>query len=93
MLGETRSGEQVSAQIGKMGSITDLATADFSLSDGQNFNIKNESLTPISLEVQLAGMAYSETVTTQFNSGWNPEIVKRIVKNASLSNYNLKWGY
>lgn len=76
-----------------MGSITDLTTADFSLSDGVNFNIKNENLAPITLEVQLAGMADDETVTTQFSSGWNPEIVKRIVKNASLSNYNLKWGY
>lgn len=92
MLG-TRSGEQVSAQIGKMGSITDLATADFSLSDGVNFNIKNENTAPITLEVQLAGMADNETVQTTFSLGWNPEIVKRIVKNASLSNYNLKWGY
>lgn len=90
---DTRSGEQVSAQIGKMGSISNLATADFSLSDGKSFNIKNELLQPITLTVQLAGMADNETVTTQFYSGWNPEIVKRIVKDASLSNYNMKWGY
>lgn len=89
----TRSGEQISAQIGKMGSITNLTTADFSLDEGAGFNIKNDSLTPVSLEVQLAGMADNETVTTQFYAGWNPEIVKRIVKDASLSNVNLKWGY
>lgn len=92
MLG-TRSGEQISAQIGKMGSIVNLTTEDFSLSNGMSFNIKNENLAPVTLEVQLAGMADNETVTTQFSSGWNPEIVKRIVKNASLSNLNLKWGY
>lgn len=93
MLGNTRSGEQISAQIGKMGSISEIHAADFLLSDGQCFNIKNETLSPVSLTVQLAGMDDNETVTTQFYSGWNPEIVKRIVKNASMSNYNLKWGY
>lgn len=90
---DTRSGENVSAQIGKMGSISNLATANFALAGGVGFNIKNEQLQPITLTVQLAGMSDNETVTTQFYSGWNPEIVKRIVKDATLSNYNLKWGY
>lgn len=35
----TRSGESVSAQIGKMG-VIDLANGNFSLSDGQPFNTR-----------------------------------------------------
>ena len=42
----TRSGESVSAQIGKMG-VIDLANGNFSLSDGQPFNIKNDSTSPV----------------------------------------------
>lgn len=33
-MSETRSGETVSAQIGKMGAIDNLTNADFSLPDG-----------------------------------------------------------
>lgn len=51
----TRSGESVSAQIGKMG-VIDLANGNFSLSDGQPFNIKNDSTSPVKLSVQLAGI-------------------------------------
>lgn len=53
----TRSGEQVSAQIGKMGVV-----------------------------------ALTDSVTTQFDCGWNPEIVKKIMP-TSLANTNLKWGF
>ena len=45
-MSETRSGEIVSAQIGKMGAIDNLANADFSLPDGQCFNIKNDGTQP-----------------------------------------------
>jgi len=87
----TRSGEMVSAQVGIMGTVTDLDTKDFSLADGQPFNIKNDGIAPVELEVQLAGMSDGETVTTKFDCGWNPEIVK-VIKQTSLSN-NLKFGY
>lgn len=40
----TRSGEHVSAQIGKMGVIDNLQNADFSLADGMCFNIKNDGI-------------------------------------------------
>ena len=86
----TRSGEMVSAQVGIMGTVTDLDTKDFSLADGQPFNIKNDGIAPVELEVQLAGMPDWETVTTKFDCGWNPEIVK-VIKQTSLSN-NLKFG-
>jgi hypothetical protein len=80
----------VSAQIGKMGVIDGLQESDFSLPDGQCFNVKNDGTQAVLLEVQLSGM--DETIETKFEVGWNPEIVK-VVKQTSLSGINLKWGY
>jgi hypothetical protein len=82
----------VSAQIGKMGSISNLNNANFSLSDGQPFNIKNDGTQYVELQVRLNGMAEGEFVTTKFEVGWNPEIVKE-VKQTSLTSLNLKYGY
>lgn len=87
-----RAGEQVSAQIGKMGTIDGLQVGNFALPDGQPFNIKNDNATFVMLSVQLAGMNDGEWIETRFDSGWNPEIVKA-VKQTSLSSINLKWGY
>ena len=91
-MSETRSGEHVSAQIGKMGVIADLNNKDFKLDGGQCFNIKNDGATPVKLSVQLAGMSNGDFIETQFDCGWNPEIIKT-VKQTSLSGTNLKWGY
>ena len=91
-MNETRSGEHVSAQIGKMGIIDKLTMNNFSLPDGQCFNIKNDGTQPELLSVQLAGMNDGDFIETQFDCGWNPEIVK-MVKQSSLSGINLKWGY
>lgn len=88
----TRSGDMVSAQIGKMGSISNLNNANFSLLDGQPFNIKNDGTQYVELQVRLNGMAEGEFVTTKFEVGWNPEIVKE-VKQTSLTSLNLKYGY
>ena len=82
----------VSAQIGKMGTIDGLQNGNFSLLDGQCFNVKNDGMQPVLLHVQLAGMSDGEFVETKFETGWNPEIVKA-VKQTSLSGINLKWGY
>jgi hypothetical protein len=82
----------VSAQIGKMGVIDNLQENDFSLPDGQCFNIKNDGMQPVTLEIQLAGMNEGEFVETTLEVGWNPEIVK-VVKQTSLPGNNLKWGY
>ena len=65
----TRSGEMVSAQVGIMGVVGDITQGDFSLADGQPFNIKNDGSTPGVLEVQLAGMPDGETITTKFDCG------------------------
>lgn len=91
-MGTTRSGEMISAQIGKMGAIVSLQESDFSLPDGQCFNVKNDSTKPVALFVQLAGMPDGDFIETSFDPGWNPEIVK-VVKQTSLSGLNLKWGY
>ena len=91
-MNETRSGEHVSAQIGKMGTIDNLNDAIFALAYGQCFNIKNDGTTPVKLSVQLAGMNDGDFIETQFDCGWNPEIVKT-VKQTSLSGINLKWGF
>lgn len=87
----TRSGEHVSAQIGKMGVVA-LTDSGFSLPDGQCFNIKNDGNAPVMLSVQLAGMSDGDFIETQFDCGWNPEIVKKIMP-TSLVNTNLKWGF
>lgn len=91
-MNETRSGEHVSAQIAKMGVIEGLDNGNFALSDGNNFQIKNDGVQPVSLQVQLAGMEEGSFIETTFEIGWNPEIV-RVVKATSLSGINLKWGY
>lgn len=89
---KTRSGEYVSPQIGKMGVIDGLANANFTLPDGQAFNIKNDGVQPVKLSVQLAAMNDGDFIETTFEVGWNPEIVKA-VKQTSLSVINLKFGY
>lgn len=86
----TRSNEMVSAQIGIMGTIQDLDKKDFQL-DATAFNIKNDGIQPVFLDVQLAGMKEGEFVNTRFETGWNPEIVMK-VKRTSQS-VNLKFGY
>lgn len=91
-MAETRSGEQTSQQIGNMGVIGSLKKGAFSLPDGACFNIKNEGASAVELSVQLAGMKDGEFITTKFDPGWNPEIV-RVVKQSPLDGINLKWGY
>lgn len=88
----TRSGEGVSAQIAKMGTITGLQDGNFQLVDGQCFNIKNDGDSAVNLEVRLAGMEDGNFIETRIETGWNPEIVKE-VKQSPLSSLNLKWGY
>lgn len=88
----TRAGENVSAQIARMGMVEGLSEGNFALSDGNNFQIKNDGIQPVTLQVRLAGMEQGEFIGTTFNVGWNPEIVREI-KATSLSGINLKWGY
>jgi hypothetical protein len=87
---ETRSGEMNSLQIARMGIIENLLNADFSLTDGNSFLIKNDGDDPVELEVQLAAMG-DEFISTIFDTGWNPEIVRKIKQTSD--EVNLKWGY
>jgi hypothetical protein len=88
---QTRSGHMVSPQFGKMGNITDLSTSNFKLADGNCFNIKNEGIDSVILEVKLAGG--DEFIETKFEPGWNPEIIKEIKYKAAAADYSLKYGY
>lgn len=75
-----------------MGKVEGLSKGNFALPDGYNFQIKNDGIQPVTLQVRLARMEQGEFIETTFNVGWNPEIVIEI-KATSLSCINLKWGY
>ena len=87
----TRSNEMISLQIAKMGAVENLAGEDFYLADGSSFLVKNDGENAVELEVQLAAMENGEFVSTIFDTGWNPELVKRIKRNSA--EMQLKWGY
>lgn len=86
----TRVGSVVSAQIGRMGEIT-FTDGVFRLPNNVPFNIKNDGDEAVELEVTLDKMAEGDFVTTMFEPGWNPEIV-RVVKEPS-DDADLKFGY
>lgn len=88
---ETRSKQSVSAQIGAMGVVENLNTANFN--PAVPFNLKNDGDTAITLQVNLYGMEPGQYITTRFETGWNPEIIREIKKDGSLNSYNLKYGY
>lgn len=87
----TRGGEVVSPQIGNIGVIDNLNKGNFTKEDTP-FNVKNDGETAVVLEVNLWGMEPGKFVSTRFETGWNPEIVREI-RQTSLANLNLKWGY
>jgi hypothetical protein len=88
----SRSGEMVSPQVAKMGTIS-IASGNFKLENGQSFLIKNDGDSPVFLNVKLAAMDDNDDyVTTRIDCGWNPELIKEVAQDASL-NVNLKWGY
>lgn len=87
----TRSGDMVSQQIGKMGEITGLGSGNFKI-EGMPFNLKNDGEKAVTLAVNLCSMESGEFISTRFEIGWNPEIIREIQQNGA-SNLNLKWGY
>lgn len=88
-MGQNRAGDMVSPQISVMGSI-DLKGGNFKMEDTP-FNIKNDGETDVVLEVNLWGMEPGTFISTRFETGWNPEIIREI-KQTSI-NTSLKWGY
>lgn len=87
----TRAGSVVSSQISKMGAVS-LDGGEFRIPGNMNkpFNIKNDGDEAVELEVLLDRNAEGDYVTTKFEPGWNPEIV-RAVKSGDVT--NIKWGY
>ncbi|MBD5228874.1 MAG: hypothetical protein HDS69_02365 [Bacteroidales bacterium] len=83
-----RNGDLVSAQVSVGGPVT---------FDGGNFRkdvpfcVKNDGEAAVVLEVNLWGMPEGEFITTRFETGWNPEIVREI--KATSSKTALIWGY
>lgn len=53
---KTRAGENVSAKIARMGKVEGLSKGNFALPDGYNFQIKNDGIQPVTLQVRLARM-------------------------------------
>lgn len=90
MFNETRSEAVASLQVAVMGEI-DLSGGNFTIA-GKGFQLKNDGTTQVELEVRLIGMSEGSFVKTKFDCGWNPEIIAEI-KQSSLSNLVLKWGY
>jgi hypothetical protein len=93
---ETPTLVEIMPQTPNFGNVTDLGTENFVLptSAGRNnFVIKNENDDAIWLEVKPA--QGSTFINTKFNPGWNPEIVKEIKVNTTLTTElgKIKWGY
>lgn len=91
---KNRDGQQISAQVSKMGTIT--LAEDFIL-DGYPFQLKNDRDTAVTLKVLPYGNydrenpSNNQWVETSFAPGWNPEILVGI--KATSQNVSLKWGY
>jgi hypothetical protein len=84
-----RAGGEVSPQISEMGAITGLDSANFSLPN-KSFNIKNDNAAEVTLEVNLSDMDKGTYISTKFEVGWNPEIVREIKMTSAGG--DLKWG-
>jgi len=88
----TRSGDVVSGQIGVLGAVPSLSSANFKIDGDIPFNVKNDGESAVFLDVRLVSMEPGQFVNTRFDCGWNPEIVVEI-KTTNQNNLNLKWGY
>lgn len=86
---ENRNGDLTSPQISVIGNVEFTDSANFT--KDTPFCIKNDGETAVTLEVNLWGMPEGEFISTRFETGWNPEIV-RVIKYTS-QNLTLLWGY
>lgn len=89
-MSSNRKGTVTSAQISEMGVINNLSTSNFKKGD-LPFNVKNDGSSAVVLEVNLWDMKPGVFVSTRFEVGWNPEIVREIKQNGTTA-LNLKWG-
>lgn len=89
MLG--RSGEGLSLQLGKFGAMS-LASANFKIEGNVKFQVKNEGAEAVTLEVIPADADNDTFISTKFDPGWNPEIIREVKVNTT-EGLALKWGY
>lgn len=82
-----RNGDLVSAQISVAGPVA-FNGGRFRLDTP--FCVKNDG-EAVMLEVNLWGMPEGEFITTRFETGWNPEIVREIKETSQKT--ALIWGY
>ncbi len=82
-----RNGDLVSAQISVAGPVA-FNGGRFRLDTP--FCVKNDG-EAVMLEVNLWGMPEGEFITTRFETGWNPEIVREIKETSQT--IALIWGY
>lgn len=87
-MGQNRNGDVVSAQVSVAG-VVDFANGNFK--KDAPFCIKNDGEAAVVLEVNLWGMPEGVFISTRFETGWNPEIVREIKKTSI--NATLLWGY
>ena len=87
-MGQNRNGDVVRAQVSVIGNV-DFAKGNFK--KDVPFCIKNDGDAAVILEVNLWGMPEGEFISTRFETGWNPEIVREIKKTSI--NATLLWGY
>ena len=85
---ENRNGDLVSAQISVAGNV-DFSGGNFRMDTP--FCLKNDGEAAIVLEVNLWGMPEGEFISTRFETGWNPEIIREIKETSSAT--TLIWGY
>jgi len=93
-MGSTLEHDNTPDQIGVCGAITNLATADFEVDNGQHFIIDNENEEAVVLEVKFARM--DTFVSKKIYPGPNLFLLKAIKQNEVLTApelANLKYGY
>lgn len=73
--------DNIVMQIGNAEAVTNLATQDFVPTTGTPFLIKNDGDSAVTLEVKYANG--TDWVSTVFQVGWNPDMVKAIKTNAT----------
>lgn len=84
---QNRNGDMVSPQVSVMGTVS-FAEGDFK--KDTPFCLKNDGESAVTLEVNLWGMPEGEYVSTRFETGWNPEIIREIKQSSATG---LLWGY
>lgn len=87
-MSQNRNGDSVSPQISVAGKV-EFTSGSFR--KDTPFCVKNDGEGAVVLKVNLWGMPEGEFISTRFETGWNPEIIREI-KESSLATA-LIWGY